>query len=140
MQAFANVTAFITNKRNMDNYIHPAAILRMTGGKVTLTPGVDVDYVKMAEELAGCFARAKAVGGLAFTPDDHARAQENFHSPADAASYRRFGKRNVILILEDFSGEREYGLQRFRCQTRIRLKQVLCRPAVCKTIENEIDR
>jgi predicted ATPase len=71
MQALANVTAFITNKRNMDNYVHPAAIVRMTGGKVTLTPGVDVDYVRMADELAGCFTTAKAAGGLAFTPDDH---------------------------------------------------------------------
>ena len=71
MGVLANVTAFITNKRNMDNYVHPAAVVRMTAGKVTLTPGVDVDYVRMADELAGCFTAAKAAGGLIFTPDDH---------------------------------------------------------------------
>ena len=71
MRALANVTAFITNKRKLDNYVHPAAITRMTGGRVTLTQGVDVDYVRMADELAGCFTTARAAGALVFSPDDH---------------------------------------------------------------------
>ncbi len=71
MAALPNVTAFITNKRNMDNYVHPGVITRMTGGRVTLAAGVDVDYVKMADELVGCFKAARAAGAFAFTPTDH---------------------------------------------------------------------
>jgi putative ATP-dependent endonuclease of OLD family len=70
MRALGNVTAFITNKRNMDNYIHPDVIPRSTGGRVSLTPGVDIDYVRMADELSTRFRVARAAGALAFAPDD----------------------------------------------------------------------
>ena len=75
MKALLNVTAFVTNKRNMDNYIHPDVITRMTGGKVTLTPGIDVNYIRMSDELSQCLTKTKAAGGLVFTPDDHAGKQ-----------------------------------------------------------------
>ncbi len=70
LNALPNVTAFITNKRNMDNYVHPDVIARMTGGRVTLTPGLDVDYVKMAHELSDRIKAARAIGALVFAPDD----------------------------------------------------------------------
>jgi len=69
--ALPNVTAFITRKRNMDNYIHPDVIGRMTGGKVSLPPGTDIDFVKMAKTLSECLVAARSKGGLGFKPDDH---------------------------------------------------------------------
>jgi hypothetical protein len=69
--ALPNVTAFLTRKRNMDNYVHPDVIGRMTGGKVLLPPGTDVDFVRMAKTLSECLVAARSKGGLGFKPDDH---------------------------------------------------------------------
>jgi putative ATP-dependent endonuclease of the OLD family len=73
MAALPNVTAFVTNKRNMDNYVHPEAINRMTGGRVTIAAGIDIDYVRMADVLAERLRAARAAGGFNFAPDDHER-------------------------------------------------------------------
>jgi ABC-type cobalamin/Fe3+-siderophores transport system ATPase subunit len=51
MQANPNVTAFITRKRNMDNYIHPATISRMTNNVISIPPETDIDFVRMADEF-----------------------------------------------------------------------------------------
>jgi hypothetical protein len=67
--AMPNITAFLTSKRSMDNYIHPDVIVRMTGGRVSLPIGMDIDYVKMADELGPLITAAKAAG-LLFNPDD----------------------------------------------------------------------
>jgi putative ATP-dependent endonuclease of the OLD family len=71
VNALQNVTAFITRKRNMDNYIHPDVVARMTGGRAALPVGIDIDYVRMAQEVSSCLTAARAAGGFAFQPDDH---------------------------------------------------------------------
>ncbi len=65
-----NVTAFITNKRNMDNYVHADVIARLTNGQVVTPATLDWDYHRIAEELSPCLTAAMA-GGLNFRPDDH---------------------------------------------------------------------
>lgn len=51
MQNNPNVIAFITRKRNMDNYIHPATINRMTNNVISISPETDIDFVRMADEF-----------------------------------------------------------------------------------------
>jgi hypothetical protein len=43
-------------------------------------------------------------------------------------------------LLEGFRSKREYSLQRFGRQTRISVKQIIRCPAICETVENQIDR
>ena len=73
MAALPNVKAFITNKRNMDNYVHPDVFGRMTNGQLALQPGLDIDFVRMADELSTCLTAARTAG-LVFAPDDHGGA------------------------------------------------------------------
>lgn len=62
--------AFVTRKRNMDNYIHPAALNRFTDGKLILPEVIDIDFVKMANELSARLVEARN-NGLRFSPTDH---------------------------------------------------------------------
>ncbi|MFI5022693.1 MAG: ATP-binding protein [Alphaproteobacteria bacterium] len=71
MTKIANVTAFITRKRNMDNYVHPATIGRLTNGLVSLMPNIDVDFVRMADEFADQLSDAVKNKGLTFKATDH---------------------------------------------------------------------
>ena len=64
------IRAFLTQKRNMDNYVHPEVFSRMTAGQLALRPGLDLDYVKMADELGVSLTAARAAG-LNFRPTDH---------------------------------------------------------------------
>lgn len=64
-------TAFITRKRNLDNYIHPAALKRLTGGKLVLSQGIDIDFVRMDHELGDRLSDAIKNNGLVFNPTDH---------------------------------------------------------------------
>jgi putative ATP-dependent endonuclease of OLD family len=65
-----NVTAFITNKRNMDNYVHADVNVRLTNGQIVTPANLDWDYHRMAETLSQCLTTAMQ-GGLNFRPDDH---------------------------------------------------------------------
>lgn len=74
MQARPGVSAFLTQKRSMDNYLHPDALLRLTNNLLSLPPGTDLDYVKMANELSTHLTSAKqnaAATGFAFHPEEH---------------------------------------------------------------------
>lgn len=74
MLARPNTTAFLTKKRSMDNYFHPAALLRLTNNLLNLPAGVDLDYVKMADELAIHLTAARqnsSQTGFNYRPDDH---------------------------------------------------------------------
>ncbi|KWC88152.1 hypothetical protein WL58_07245 [Burkholderia cepacia] len=74
MNARPRVTAFLTRKRSMDNYYHPDVLPRLTNGLLTLPGGVDIDFVKMADELSVCLTAARAnarVTGFNFVPTDH---------------------------------------------------------------------
>jgi predicted ATPase len=68
--ALPNVSAFITNKRNMDNYIHPDVLLRLTNGQLVMPATIDWDFDRMAETLSPCL-EAAMLAGLKFRPDDH---------------------------------------------------------------------
>jgi putative ATP-dependent endonuclease of OLD family len=74
MQARPNVTAFLTRKRCMDNYLHPAALMRVTNNMLSLSAGIDLDYHKMADELSSHLVAARQnakTTGFDFRPDDH---------------------------------------------------------------------
>ena len=74
MQARLNTTAFLTRKRSMDNYLHPDALLRLTNGIVALPAAIDLDFVKMADELSThlTLARQNARNtGFNYRPENH---------------------------------------------------------------------
>lgn len=74
MQAKPNTTAFLTQKRSMDNYFHPDALGRLTGGIVTIPAAVDLDFVKMAEELSQHLTQARNnanQNGYSYQPEEH---------------------------------------------------------------------
>ena len=45
--------AFMTRKRNMDNYVHPDAVRQLTGGHVQCDAGVDIDFIQMSDHIFG---------------------------------------------------------------------------------------
>lgn len=74
MQARPNTTAFLTKKRSMDNYLHPDAVSRLTNNLLQLPAGIDLDYVKMANELSTHLTTARQNSrqtGFNYQPDDH---------------------------------------------------------------------
>lgn len=74
MQARPNTTAFLTKKRSMDNYFHPDALLRLTNNMLVLPAGIDLDFVKMADELSVHLTTARANAGRTgfnYQPDEH---------------------------------------------------------------------
>ncbi len=68
-----NCQAYMTRKRMMENYVHPNAISRVSGGKITLPAGVNVDYDNIAQMFKDAFDVAKVTHGnaLGFFPTDH---------------------------------------------------------------------
>ncbi|WP_299616796.1 ATP-binding protein [uncultured Tateyamaria sp.] len=74
MNARAGVTAFLTQKRSMDNYLHPDALTRVTGGLVALPNGTDLNFVAMASELSNHLTAARnnaANTGFNYQPTEH---------------------------------------------------------------------
>jgi putative ATP-dependent endonuclease of the OLD family len=66
----SNKTAFITNKRNMDNYFHSDALHRLSEGTCIIPDGTDVDFVKMEEFLHKIISEAYKNNKLKFHPLD----------------------------------------------------------------------
>lgn len=73
VNARPNCTAFLTRKRTIENYMHPAALERLSRGQMALPPGVDLDYGDLAGAFGTVLGAAKAAHGdrLAFRPVDH---------------------------------------------------------------------
>lgn len=74
MNGREGVTAFLTKKRSMDNYLHPEALLRLTDGLLVLPDAVDLDHVKMADELSAHLTAARQNArntGFDYSPIDH---------------------------------------------------------------------
>ena len=67
-----NCQAFLTRKRTIENYVHPDAIDRLSGGKIALPVELDLDYDSVADAFKTAFEDAKEVHGkhLGFYPDD----------------------------------------------------------------------
>ncbi len=66
------ITPFITRKRNMDNYVHPGAIARLTDNKAVLDDTLDFDFVRIDREFADCLSEARKNHDFDFEPTDHA--------------------------------------------------------------------
>ena len=74
MAARPEVTAFLTRKRCMENYLHPDALSRTTNNAVVLQANLDLDHSKMAAAVSGRLAAAHPNAGearLNFFPDEH---------------------------------------------------------------------
>ncbi len=71
INARAGCVAFMTQKREIENYVHVDAIGRLTGGRVTLAAVADIDYVDVPDTFANELSAAIAAGGWVFQPDDH---------------------------------------------------------------------
>lgn len=74
MRLRPNTTAFLTKKRSMENYLHPDVLPRLTNNVLTLPPGINLDYVKMADEVARHLTAARknaAQTGFNYQPDNH---------------------------------------------------------------------
>lgn len=74
MQQREGVTAFLTRKRSMDNYFHPATVRRLTNNLVTVPDNVNLDFVKIAPELSEWLTTAKQnarPNEYTFRPQDH---------------------------------------------------------------------
>jgi energy-coupling factor transporter ATP-binding protein EcfA2 len=74
MKEHPNITAFLTNKRTMDNYIHPDVIVRILGEQANFPIGIDLDYGEIAKELSKILIN---LPHQSFTPDDHNGASIN---------------------------------------------------------------
>jgi energy-coupling factor transporter ATP-binding protein EcfA2 len=72
--------AFITQKRNMDNYVHINALVRLTGGKLTIPSSFDLDFHRMDNEFGDRLSDAIKNDGLIFNATDlsgnHIRARK----------------------------------------------------------------
>ena len=66
----SNKVAFITNKRNMDNYFHLNALSRLSEGTCTIPEGTDVDFVNMEKFLGKIISEAYKNNTLKFYPVD----------------------------------------------------------------------
>jgi predicted ATPase len=66
-----NVSPFITRKRNMDNYVHPGTIARLTDNNVLFEDEIDIDYVRIDREFANKLSQARQAADFEFNPTDH---------------------------------------------------------------------
>jgi hypothetical protein len=74
INARPNCQAFLSRKRTIENYVHPDAISRLSGEKIFLPDGLDLDYGDLTNSFRAAFKAAIDAHGdrLAFYPDDHA--------------------------------------------------------------------
>ena len=72
VRARSNCESFITRKRTIENYVHPAAIDRLSSGKISLPEELDIDYDNVALSFKKSFDDAKRKYGnkIGFYPDD----------------------------------------------------------------------
>ena len=71
INAWADRTAFMTSKREVENFVHPAAIDRLSGGLIELPDGFDPDYADLPKVFADAMRNAIDNRGLTFQPTDH---------------------------------------------------------------------
>ncbi|WP_171183782.1 ATP-binding protein [Ruegeria sp. HKCCC2117] len=74
MEEHGHISAFLTQKRCMDNYVHPDAISRLTGGIVELPADTDLDFQNLASTLSPLLTQARGNArqtGFDFRPTEH---------------------------------------------------------------------
>lgn len=67
-----NCTAFLARKREIENYMHPVALERLSEGRIALQEGIDLDFTDMPAVLGEALRAAREVHGnrLGFYPAD----------------------------------------------------------------------
>ena len=65
--------AFLSEKRTVENYVHPDAIARLSKEKITLPDDIDIDHDDIAKEFKTAFEAAKDAhrNQLGFYPENH---------------------------------------------------------------------
>lgn len=71
INAWGNRTAFMTRKREIENFVHPAAIARLSNGLIELPKDFDPDYGDLPTAFASSMREAIDQKGLNFEPKDH---------------------------------------------------------------------
>lgn len=71
INARENRIAFMTSKREMENFVHPATIARLSDGLIELPEGFDPDYGDMPTTFASAMREAIDDKGCRFQPIDH---------------------------------------------------------------------
>lgn len=69
----ARCRAFLSQKRTIENYMHPDALHRLSGGKIVITHGIDHDHGDIAAAFGAALTLARSAHGnnLSFVPNDH---------------------------------------------------------------------
>ena len=70
LNARASCRAFMTRKREIENYVHAEAINRLTNGEVTIDANVDLDFDDMEKVFGSRLGTALGRGGWQFEPTD----------------------------------------------------------------------
>lgn len=70
MSEDANKRCFVTRKRNMDNYLHHATVMRLTDNRVDLSEELDLDYVRIDQEFGSRLRHAIQTHRIEFRPVD----------------------------------------------------------------------
>lgn len=71
INAWANRTAFMTSKREIENFTHPNTISRLSDGLIDLPSDLDTDYAEIPKVFADAMRDAIFNKGLHFHPTDH---------------------------------------------------------------------
>jgi hypothetical protein len=68
-----NCIAFMARKREIENYMHPTALERLSEGRIALREGIDLDFTDLPARLGEAMKAAREAHGskLGFYPDDH---------------------------------------------------------------------
>lgn len=66
----ADVEIFVTEKREIENYLAPEALERLSGGSVKLSDDCDLNFDRIPDRLKDAVAIARDSGNLRFAPKD----------------------------------------------------------------------
>lgn len=65
-----SVCAFVTEKREIENYLHPDVVERVSNGTITLDSELDFDYDRIPVQLGKAIQKAKGNKKVHFAPTD----------------------------------------------------------------------
>lgn len=66
----ADCQVFVMSKREIENYLHPAALERLSNGTIKFEANWDIDYDRMPKRLGQAITTARQSGRVEFTPID----------------------------------------------------------------------
>jgi hypothetical protein len=68
LAARADATAIMTEKREIENYLHPDALSRASGGTISFDAAWDLDFDRLPVRLGEAITSARRAGAITFTP------------------------------------------------------------------------